>query len=55
MWEYKNEICRHRTDIVSTISINSIVEKELGSYIGLEIHSLGTHIMKLPIVKLLIL
>ena len=42
MWEYRNEKCRHRSDIANADTIKQIVEKEAGSYIGLKTHSLGS-------------
>ena len=41
MWEYRNGVCRHRSDDVDGYQLKGMIEKEEGSYVGLKMHTLG--------------
>ena len=44
MWEYNNGKCRHRSVDVNADTIKDMVEKEIGSYVGLKTHLLGKNV-----------
>ena len=41
MWEYRDGICRHRTDKIIDDSWLSLSKDEDGSFIGMKSHTLG--------------
>ena len=47
MWEYRDGICRHRTDKIIDDSWLSLSKEEDGSFIGIKSHTLGIMLMKL--------
>ena len=41
MWEYRNNICRHRSDEINMENVKDVVQNEEGAYVGLKKHTLG--------------
>ena len=47
MWEYRDGICRHRTDKIIDDSWLSLSKDEDGTFIGIKSHTLGIMLKKL--------
>ena len=47
MWEYKDGVCRHRSDKIVDDPWQSLSKDEAGSFIGMKSHTLGIMLMKL--------